>query len=51
MQQNEFHTYHFGTIPKRLNDFFKPEKRDIVGRTDELAQVRRDLLEGRTTYW
>ncbi len=49
MQIDEFRTYPFGTIPKRLNDFFKSENRDIVGRTDELAQVRRDLLEGRAT--
>ncbi|MFN0215448.1 MAG: hypothetical protein ACKVT2_14415, partial [Saprospiraceae bacterium] len=49
MQQNDFQTYPFGNIPKRLNDFFKPENRDIVGRTEELAQVRRDLLEGRAT--
>ncbi len=49
MQAPDFHHYPFGDVPKRLNDFFKPEKRDIVGRTEELAQVRRNLLEGRAT--
>ncbi len=49
MQTPDFHHYPFGDVPKRLNDFFKPEKRDIVGRTQELADVRRNLLAGRAT--
>lgn len=49
MQTPDFHKYPFGDVPKRLNDFFKPEKRDIVGRTQELADVRSNLLAGRAT--
>ena len=49
MQTPDFHHYPFGDVPKRLNDFFNPEKRDIVGRTEELAAVRSNLLADRAT--
>jgi len=49
MQQNEFHSYPFGTVPKRLTDFFQIAPEDIVGRTEELQQLRTSLCAGHAT--
>jgi len=49
MQNADHHTYPFGSVPKRLTDFFWAENRDFVGRTDELALMHQHLREGQPT--
>lgn len=49
MLQNEFHPYPFGTVPKRLTDFFQIEPETIIGRTEELERLRTSLCAGHAT--